>query len=108
MNSTPKQLKAQAIRATQDVLAMSPEFFSMPSNEQEALFRDEYQRQLSTLTRQMNPAGSSRGGGSSTPDRASDRIDDQRHENRRIDQAGELAGEFVREVNFPQDRKSVV
>src|SRR4030095_13326980 len=39
---------------------------------------------------------------SSTPKKASDLIDDKRHENRRIDQAGQLAGEFVENVDFPK------
>ena len=33
--------------------------------------------------------------------RASDKIDDARHYNKRIEQAGELAGDFVRNVDFP-------
>jgi hypothetical protein len=33
---------------------------------------------------------------------AADLIPDARHENKRIEQAGELAGDFVREVNFPR------
>jgi hypothetical protein len=33
--------------------------------------------------------------------RASDKIDDSRHYNKRIEQAGDLAGDFVRNVDFP-------
>jgi hypothetical protein len=36
------------------------------------------------------------------PAKASDSIDDKRHENRRIDQAGDLAGQFVENVDFPK------
>lgn len=110
MRTASKQVKARAIQATQQVLAMSPEFAVMPEREQHELFRDEYQRQLGRLTQQM--AGPSdrnrRGAQRNQPDKASDHIDDERHENRRIDQAGQLAGEFVREVNFPQFVKDLL
>jgi hypothetical protein len=40
-----------------------------------------------------------RPGGGAT--KASDKIDDARHYNKRIEQAGELAGDFVKNVDFP-------
>jgi hypothetical protein len=90
-------IRERATANTQELLSSSQAFLSMPYSEQVALYRDVRDYELQKL---------SGGGGTATalaePQRASELIDDRRHENRRIEQAGELAGEFIDEVDFPQ------
>jgi hypothetical protein len=75
-------------------LALSAEFARLPHEDQfftyQRTVQDNYNRlaQPTGLSRQM-------------AEKASDLIDDRRHENRRIEQAGELAGDFVQQVDFP-------
>ncbi len=83
----------------QDVLAQLPQFHEMSWNEKLSLYRslvDENVRELSV------PNGNGLAGAMAGPKKASDLINDRRHENRRIDQAGELAGEFIENVDFPK------
>jgi hypothetical protein len=87
----------------QEVLARLPQFHEMPWNEKLSLYRSLVDENV----RAMGAAGTATGTvAMATPPRtakrASDLIDDRRHENRRIDQAGELAGEFVENVDFPK------
>lgn len=93
-------IKAQALKTTRDILADSLSFSTMPIAEQQALFKDIYNQQFNTLA-QGNAAEAMK-----VPKirdkKASDLIDDERHQNKRIDQAGQLAGDFVRQVDFPQ------
>ncbi len=97
-------VKNQALSATRQMLADSPSFRSMPLVEQKSLFKDVYSSQLAALQRRhgMRPRGFA------DPQKASDMIDDQRHLNQRIDQAGQLAGDFIDEVDFPQFVKDLL
>ena len=92
MNDLREIARAQ----TREILAASPTFHQLDLEEQKALYRDIYDAQYGELA-QAN-GGVSR---ALAKDRASDLIDDSRHENQRIEQAGELAGEFIDEVDFP-------
>ncbi len=84
-------------------LAQSSEFAALSVAEQLATYRDTVQEEYEKL----RPAGPGeatplatemrRGG----PVTAGKLIDDAKHRNVRIEQAGELAGEFVQEVDFP-------
>jgi hypothetical protein len=74
-----------------------PTFHQLGVDDQRALYKDVYQRHVKRLT--QPPQGTARA--FAEPKKASDLIDDSRHENKRIDQAGELAGEFIDEVDFP-------
>lgn len=74
-----------------------PTFRQLGVDDQRALYRDVYQRHVNKLS--QPPRASSRA--FADPKKASDLIDDTRHLNKRIDQAGELAGGFVDEVDFP-------
>ena len=91
-------LKDLARAHTREILAASPSFHQLGLEEQKALFKDIYHTQYGELSRAN---GGSMSQALARSERASDLIDDQRHENRRIEQAGELAGEFIDEVDFP-------
>ena len=103
--SDAQTLKDLARAYTRQTLAASASFQHLEPEEQRALFMDLYRANRDQLE---STAGGGRGRGATTPVRAfadpkkaSDMIDDARHENRRIEQAGELAGEFIDEVDFP-------
>lgn len=99
---TVKQMARANARKT---LAASPSFRQLDADEQRDLYRDIYHNQYDELARASGlvpevvtalarkPKG---------PQKASDLIDDTRHLNPRIEQAGELAGEFIDEVDFPK------
>jgi hypothetical protein len=91
-------LQELARAQTREVLAASPSFHQLGFDEQKALFKDIYHTRYNELA-QANGGTLSRA--LADPKKASDMIDDSRHENRRIEQAGELAGEFIDEVDFP-------
>lgn len=74
-----------------------PTFRQLGVDDQRALYRDVYQRHVTKLS--QPPRASSRA--FAEPKKAGDLIDDARHLNKRIDQAGELAGGFIDEVDFP-------
>lgn len=91
-----KELRQMARQQARAVLAMSSQFPTLPEREQFLAYQravnDHYEdlaRKHGVVTRAM-------------AERASDMINDQRLENRRIDQAGELAGDFVQQVDFPK------
>ncbi len=93
-------LKELARASTRKTLAASPSFHQLGADEQRDLFKDIYRSHYDDLARQSglaSPVATAMAG----PKKASDLIDDSRHENRRIEQAGELAGEFIDEVDFP-------
>jgi hypothetical protein len=77
-----------------DELAGLPTFRQLGVDDQRALYRDVYSRHVDRLTQPPARAFAD-------PKKASELIDDQRHLNQRIDQAGNLAGDFVDEVDFP-------
>ncbi|MGD8859539.1 MAG: hypothetical protein PVI30_05965 [Myxococcales bacterium] len=98
-----KLIKAQAVEDTKSLLANSAGFAQLPRTEKEQLFRDLYREQYSKLALAASNGGNGGNGHAQAlaSGRASDLIDDTRHENKRIEQAGELAGDFMREVDFP-------
>lgn len=93
-------VKALARADTREALARTPNFGSLPIEDQKVLFKSMYDSRFSDLAQSAGvPAHFA--GAMAGAKKASDLIDDKRHENRRIEQAGELAGEFVDEVDFP-------
>ena len=78
-----------------DVLAGVAPFRQMASDDQLALYRQLYKRHVDRLTQPPARAFAD-------PKKASDLIDDKRHLNQRIDQAGDLAGDFIDEIDFPK------
>jgi len=96
-------LKELARAKTRDTFRNMPTFLSLDVGEQKELFREAYRRNYDELAVASHPRSSQQSvvRAFAEPKKASDMIDDKRHENRRIEQAGELAGEFVDEVDFP-------
>ncbi len=94
-------LKELARAKTRDTFRNMPTFLSLDVGEQKELFREAYRRNYDELATAGQPPAQSVARAFAEPQRASDLINDSRHENRRIEQAGELAGEFIDEVDFP-------
>lgn len=91
-------LRELARGQTRDALN-TPAFRTMPLDDQREMFRNVYARNYRTLA-EAHSNGAARS--AAMAQRASDLIDDQRHLNKRIDQAGEMAGDFINQVNFPK------
>jgi hypothetical protein len=100
-------IKDLAREYTRRTLAQSATFHQLGEHDQRALYMDVYRQNYSQLAQNAN--GQSRPQQQSLrtslamaePKKASDMIDDSRHQNQRIDQAGELAGGFMDDVDFP-------
>ena len=97
---TRLELKNIARQQAREMLARSTHFSTLPREDQFATYQREVLDNYGRLARQhglVAQASLAR----QMAERASDMIDDRRHENRRIEQAGELAGDFVQQVDFP-------
>ncbi|NIJ21099.1 hypothetical protein FHS95_002802 [Sphingomonas naasensis] len=94
-----ESLKELARAKTRDAFRNMPTFLSLDVNEQKDLFREAYRRNYDELAAAGRPQQQSVS--RALAEKASDMIDDGRHQNKRIEQAGELAGDFVDEVDFP-------
>ena len=95
--SESQAVKELARSYARDELANLPTFRQLGDADQRALYRDVYQRHVGRLSQAPRAAARA----FAEPKKAGDLIDDERHLNKRIDQAGELAGGFVDEVDFP-------
>jgi hypothetical protein len=91
-------IKDLARAYTRDELRNAGSFHGLAVEDQKALYRDIYRQHYDRLMSQSRGAYPT---AFADPKKASELIDDERHYNKRIDQAGELAGEFVDEVDFP-------
>jgi hypothetical protein len=85
-----------------ETLAMSQAFVSLPVQEQFRIYRET----VDGLARDFANGGPR--SQAMAPPVAGDLIDDKRHLNQRIEQAGDLAGDFVQAVNFPQFVKDLL
>ena len=83
----------------QEVLAQLPQFHEMAWGDKLSLYKSLVEENVRAMSA---PNGDALAGAMATAKKASDLIDDKRHENRRIEQAGQLAGEFVENVDFPK------
>ena len=83
----------------QEVLAQLPQFHEMTWSDKLSVYKSLVEDNVRALSA---PNGNGLVREMAGPRKASDLIDDKRHENRRIDQAGQLAGEFVENVDFPK------
>ena len=102
-------VKDLAREYTRRSLAQSATFHQLGVDDQKALYLDVYRQNYNDLIGVHPQAGSNgrslqqsyssamRG----DPKTAGEMINDERHLNQRIDQAGELAGGFIDEVDFP-------
>ncbi|MEL6959179.1 MAG: hypothetical protein AAGL89_09545 [Pseudomonadota bacterium] len=96
-------LRELARARTRESLRRSPSFMTLDVAEQKSLFQDIYQSNYRDLANNTGLATAKSNGTSRAMNTggAGDMIDDSRHTNQRIDQAGELAGDFVQNVDFP-------
>ncbi|CBL45777.1 Conserved hypothetical protein [gamma proteobacterium HdN1] len=97
---------------TRRTLAQSSTFHQLGMDDQKALYLDVYRQNYQQLSQHNHASSNGKGVSRSNqqglqshafadPKKASDMIDNSRHKNQRIDQAGELAGGFIDEVDFP-------
>lgn len=95
--SSPQELKQLARAQTRTLLALAPSFHGLAQDEQYALYQDIVNARYNELAEQNGLSTQL----AKDSKKASDRIDDARHENQRIDQVGDLAGDFIESVDFP-------
>jgi hypothetical protein len=91
-------LKDRAREQTRALLAESSAFLSMPFAEQQQLYKQLYDANFRRLERKSNGRALAR----QSDYNPNDPTDPENFQNERIDQAGQLAGEFIESVNFPQ------
>ncbi|UCF34568.1 MAG: hypothetical protein JSV78_04550, partial [Phycisphaerales bacterium] len=89
---TENDIKDTARAQTRLVLGQSAQFLQLPRREQERLYRDVYEANYGQLARQH---------GLIARQMAADVMDPRNYENRRIEQAGQLAADFIQDVDFP-------
>lgn len=89
---TENEIKDMARAQTRMVLGQSTQFLQMPHHEQQSLYRDVYEANYGQLARQN---------GLVARQMATDVMARENFENRRIDQAGQLAADFIQDVDFP-------
>jgi hypothetical protein len=94
--SASQSMKDLARSYARDELMNLPTFRQLGTDDQRALYRDVYQRHVNRLSQPRTTARAF-----ADPRNAGEMINDSRHLNQRIDQAGELAGGFVDDVDFP-------
>ncbi len=99
-----QELSTAARVATQRVLGDLPGFQRMTRPEQLELYKQMVAEKTAELARQRSGNGGVAGAlaKKGEPQKAGDLVDVERHRNKRIEQAGELAGEFVDSVDFPK------
>src|SRR6185436_8440655 len=88
-------------------LAQSAHFSSLAPNDQFDTYQRMVRDNVQSLSRQYGLSTQS-SLSRQMAEKASDMIDDSRHENRRIEQAGDLAGDFVQQVDFPKFVKDLL
>lgn len=94
----PDQLKEKARSQTRAVLAQSSTFLAMPFSDQQLLYAQVYDANYRRLSRRET---SPRSNGLARQTAVDDPTDPRNFENRRIEQAGQLAGEFIESIDFP-------
>ncbi len=112
MPSTQAEMKELARAQARTMLAQCAPFHGLDRDAQMEIYRGEVAARYKALAEQAGLISNGRGAGRAPASgatstalaagQASDLIDDSRHKNERIDQAGELAGEFMQEIDFPK------
>ncbi|MFH1717985.1 MAG: hypothetical protein ABIF19_11575 [Planctomycetota bacterium] len=103
-DSRAAEIREIARRNTREALAMSMGFRSLSLSDQRDVFMNRYREECRELAGKRQGGLTTQAGVAEAlkkSEKANDLIDDDRHKNVRLDQAGELAGEFVDEVDFP-------
>jgi len=101
MTSREHNLKNKARQQAREILGNSPGFRNMNRSEQLQMYKDVYNSAFAQLVNGNGADHLAAGMARRRREIADDLIDPESHRNRRIEQAGELAGEFIREVDFP-------
>lgn len=101
-----QELKDQARTKARELLSQSASFREMERAEQMALYRDMVDAHYNELAKQHGLL--SEESSLATAMMASDMIDANRHNTPGVAQSGQLLGNFVRNVNFPEFVKSLV
>lgn len=111
-----EDLNQKARADVQSTLAMVPHFATMSSADQIDLYRQLVTARSTELERRANggqseamflpglpsiPGLGGIGRPSSNVGKASDKINEARHDNKRIDQLGDIASDFIQAVDFP-------
>jgi hypothetical protein len=86
----PQEIQEIARSETRVLLANTPSFHGLSQAEQFAMYKDMVKARYDELAHQQGLISTEL-----------KKIDDQRHLNQRIDQAGDLAGDFIDSVDFP-------
>ncbi len=87
----PQEIQETARSQTRSLLTNTPSFHALPQVEQFSIYKDMVQARYDELAHQQGLIST----------QLAKPIDDARHQNQRIDQAGELAGDFIESVDFP-------
>ena len=99
------KVQEKARERARALLSQSPSFRNMDRSEQLAMYKDVVQAQCKELTeKQTNNGGGqlAKQQGLSTELKASDRSDNEDLGNPNIQEAGDLASDFINDVDFPQ------
>lgn len=85
-------IKDMARAQTRMVLGKSDHFLQMPQTEQQSLYQEVYRANYDQLARQH---------GLVSRQLAVDPLDPRNYQNQRVEEAGELAADFIQDVDFP-------
>lgn len=96
MTTSNSQALEMARAQARETLGQSEAFVNLPVSEQFAIYRET----VDGLSRGFADDGTSEARAMAAP-KADEMINDDRHLNKRIEQAGDLASDYVQAVNFP-------
>ena len=105
MNTELNGISQKARAMTRETLAFSNSFPALSKSEQLETYKDLYNANVRSLASQT---GYSAQMAERKPQKASDLINDERHKNSRIDQAGDIAKSFMEGVDFPKFVRDLV
>ncbi len=100
MSQVDLEYQQEARNRAQSLLSQSASFREMEASEQLAMYKDLVQAQCKELAEENGQLSTEKS--VSTAMKASDQIDDDRHLNKRIGrETGEMAADFIQDVDFP-------
>jgi hypothetical protein len=99
-----EQLKALARQNIRQTLAFSSSFQAMPKEEQLSFYKDLVLSEYNRLSKEHGVSKQMM----NMPKKASDMIDDERHRNKNIKEAGDIAQNFMEGVDFPNFVKDLL
>lgn len=102
-DSRATETKKIARANTREALGRSAGFHSLSIADQMAVYKKTYGEECARQAQKINGLTTQTGVAEALrkSEKASELIDEERHKNVRIEEAGELAGEFMDEVDFP-------